>query len=75
MDVARTQWQRSESLEQPFSSLPRSHYVNEVLKATCLRCHYAHAILTTHLLVLIASLFDYVLTTLFLNMFKVRPRT
>ena len=44
------QWKRSESVEQPFSSLPRSHHVNEVPTTTCLHCHYVHAILTMPLL-------------------------
>ena len=34
MDVARPQWQRSEIVEQPFASLPRSHHVNEVPTTT-----------------------------------------
>ena len=49
MDVARTLWQRSVSVEQPFLSLSRSHHVNEVPTTTCLRCHYVHAVLTTPL--------------------------
>ena len=70
MDVARTQLQRSEGIEQPFSSMPRSHHANDVLTATCLRCHYVHAVLTTPLLrsycVLIRPRPHYA----FLNMFK-----
>ena len=38
------------SVEHPFSSMPRSHHVNEVLTTTCLRCNYVHAVLTTSLL-------------------------
>ena len=54
MDVARKQWQRNESVEQPFSSLPHSQHANEVPTTTCLpfplrpcRSYYA---LTTFLL-------------------------
>ena len=42
MDVARTKWQCSEHVEQPFLSKPPSHHVNEVHTTTCLRCHYVH---------------------------------
>ena len=47
MDVARTQWQCSESAEINFSSMPRSHNVHGAPIATCLRCHYVHAVLDT----------------------------
>ena len=74
MDVARTQLQRSESVEQPFSSMPRSHHVIEVLTTIRLRCHYVHAVFTTPLLrsycVPIRPRPHYA----FLNMFQVRPR-
>ena len=74
MDVTRTQWQCSESVEQTFSSLSRSHHVNGVptCTTTCLRCHYVRAVLTTPLLrsyfVLIRPRPYYA----FFNMFKFR---
>ena len=50
MDVASTQWQRSESLKQSFTYLPRSPYVYEVAATNWLRCRYVHVTLTTPLL-------------------------
>ena len=43
MDVGRTQWQRSESLEQHFLSMTRPHHTKKFLTTTC----YVHVVLST----------------------------
>ena len=72
--ITRTQWQYSENTIQSFASAPYLFCANEV--------HARFMVVTTSkpsflrsYQVLTASWFNYILSTFFLNMFKIWPRS